>query len=128
MKRTLIVLSILALIGAVAAVAGAQIPADKEVLTFEHKLGNVTFEHATHAAMEGVTCQSCHHKTEGDAMPQSCVECHPKKVEKGSDEVKLQDAVHNQCWGCHQEKVDAGLKAGPVKGAKNCKQCHIKAK
>jgi hypothetical protein len=126
MKRTLIVMAILALIAAAAAVAGAQIPADKEVLEFEHKLGNVTFEHAKHAGYEGVTCVTCHHKTEGDAMPQACVECHPKKVEKGSEDLKLQDAVHNQWWSCHQEKIDAGLKGGPVKGAKNCKQCHIR--
>ena len=126
MKRFLIVLAILALVGAAAAIAAAQIPAGKEVLTFEHKLGNVTFEHATHAGLEGVECVTCHHKTEGDATPQACVECHPSKVEKDSDDIKLKDAVHDMCWGCHQEKVDAGLKGGPVKGAKSCKECHIK--
>ncbi len=106
-------------------VLAAEIPADKEVLTFDEKLGTVTFKHKEHADRIG-DCITCHHKLEGDALPQACTVCHMEKEVK-EEAPKLKDAVHNKCQGCHQEKADAGEKTGPLKGAKECKSCHIKA-
>ena len=105
-------------------VLAAEIPADKDVIVFEAKLGKMTFKHKEHSDRIG-DCTICHHKTEGDAVPQPCSACHmPKEVK--DEAPKLKTAVHDSCQGCHQEKVDAGEKAGPVKGAKECKKCHIK--
>lgn len=125
MKKSLIgLITLLALTGII--VMAAEIPADKDVLTFDAKLGTVTFKHAEHAGRIG-DCTTCHHKTEGDAIPQACSTCHmPKEVK--DEAPKLKTAVHDNCQGCHQEKIDAGEKAGPVKGAKECKKCHIKEK
>lgn len=103
-------------------VMAAEIPAGKEVLTFEGKLGKVTFKHTEHADRIG-DCVICHHKTEGDATPKLCSECHMEKEEKDGAP-KLKDAVHDNCQGCHQEKADAGEATGPLK--KKCKECHIK--
>jgi len=117
-------ITLLALTGII--VMAAEIPADKEVLTFDSKLGKVTFKHAEHAGRIG-DCTTCHHKVEGDAVPQACSACHmPKEIK--DEAPKLKTAVHDNCQGCHQEKLDAGEEAGPVKGAKECKKCHIKEK
>ncbi|NJN63670.1 MAG: cytochrome c3 family protein [Acidobacteria bacterium] len=124
-KRGLVVLSVLSIV--VLALA-AEIPADKQVLTYDVKLGKVTFEHGKHAGFEGVACVDCHHKTEGAAVPEKCGACHPAKVDPAKPDVpKLQDAVHGNCWECHQKNADGGKKHGPLKGAKNCKECHVKA-
>lgn len=122
-RRILIAVLAAAVVGAFA-LAAAQIPEGKQVLKFETKMGTVTFEHAKHAGFEGVTCVTCHHKTKEGETPKACSECHAKKPQ--DDTPKLQKAVHDRCWGCHQEKADAGAKHGPVKGAKNCKKCHVK--
>ena len=123
LKRTLIVLiALLALTGII--VMAAEIPADKEVITFDAKMGKMTFTHKEHADRIG-DCTTCHHKVVGDAVPQPCSACHmPKEIK--DEAPKLKTAVHDNCQGCHQEKVDAGEEAGPVKGAKECKKCHIK--
>ena len=123
MKRALF--SLIALIALTSVfVLAAEIPAEKEVITFEAKLGTVTFKHAEHAGRIG-DCTTCHHKMEGDAAPQPCSACHMEKEEKDGAP-KLKDAVHDNCQGCHQEKADAGEKSGPVGGANECKKCHIK--
>ena len=124
MKKSLI--SLIALLALTSIfVLAADIPAEKETITFDAKLGTVTFKHAEHAGRIG-DCTTCHHKTEGDAVPEACSKCHmPKEVK--DEAPKLKTAVHNRCQGCHQEKLDAGEKSGPVKGAKECKKCHIKA-
>lgn len=122
MKKTLSLLALLALVSVL--VMAADIPADKDVLTFEAKMGKVTFSHKDHAEKIG-DCVSCHHKTEGDAVPKLCSECHPPDAAK-DDAPKLKDAVHKNCQGCHQEKADAGEATGPLK--KKCKECHIKEK
>jgi mono/diheme cytochrome c family protein len=121
-KKTLSLVAFLALVSVL--VMAAEIPADKDVLTFDAKMGTVTFKHASHASRIG-DCVTCHHKTEGDAVPQLCSECHmPKEVK--DEAPKLKDAVHQNCQGCHQEKADAGEATGPLK--KKCKECHIKEK
>jgi hypothetical protein len=124
LKKSLFILIALLALTSILVIA-AEIPADKEVLTFEAKMGTVTFKHKEHADRIG-DCTKCHHKTEGDAVPQACTVCHMEKEVK-DEAPKLKDAVHNNCQDCHQEKVDAGEKAGPLKGAKECKNCHIKA-
>ncbi|RMF73226.1 MAG: hypothetical protein D6738_09420 [Acidobacteria bacterium] len=122
MARRILIAALAAAIVGAFALAAAQIPEDKQVLKLETKMGTVTFEHAKHAGFEGVECQTCHHTFKGEGLPQACGECHGKK----DDAPKLQKAVHARCWGCHQEKADAGAKHGPLKGAKNCKKCHVK--
>jgi hypothetical protein len=121
-KPVIALVALVALTGII--VLAAEIPADKEVIVFEAKLGKMTFKHSEHADRIG-DCTTCHHKVEGDAVPQPCSACHMPKEEKDGAP-KLKNAVHDSCQGCHQEKVDAGEKAGPVKGAKECKKCHIK--
>lgn len=122
MKKLALPVTLIALVGFLA--LAAEIPADKDVLTFQGKLGNVTFKHKEHAT-KGVTCVTCHHKTEGEAVPEPCSKCHMPDVEK-EKAPKLKDAVHKTCQECHQKKIDAGEKAGPGKGAKECKGCHVK--
>lgn len=120
MKKALSFLALLALVSVL--VMAAEIPADKDVLSFDAKLGKVTFTHKEHAVRIG-DCVTCHHKTEGDTVPQLCSSCH--LANEAKDEApKLKDAVHANCQGCHQEKADAGEAAGPLK--KKCKECHIK--
>ena len=124
MARRILIAVLATMIVGMFALAAAQVPEGKEVLKFETKMGTVTFEHAKHSGFEGVECATCHHTFEGEGLPQACSECHAKKATEKAP--KLQKAVHDTCWGCHQEKADAGEKHGPVKGAKNCKQCHVK--
>jgi hypothetical protein len=121
-----IVVAVLVAFVATMLVLAAQVPEGTEVLTFEHKLGNVTFQHAMHAGLEGVECQTCHHTSEAGETPEKCSACHLSKPPEGEEAPKLFKAVHDQCWGCHQEKVDAGMDSGPLKGAKNCKECHVR--
>ena len=47
-------------------VTGAEIPADKEIIVFPGKLGDVTFKHKLHSTLENVggvekvQCSTCH--------------------------------------------------------------------
>ena len=127
MKKLLVLLTLIALASLWA--WAADIPAEKDVIKFEAKLGVMTFKHKEHAERIG-DCMSCHHKTEGDATPKACSECHDKKEVK-DEAPKLKDAVHKNCWGCHQKLRDEGKDAGPIKKWEKkpeCKKCHIKAK
>jgi len=72
--------------------------APKGPKVLEAKQGNVTFDHANHAA---VKCDVCHGEGEPKAMG---------KMEK--------DVAHKMCQGCHKEQ-----KKGPQK----CADCHKKA-
>ena len=107
--------------------ATAEIPDDKAVLTFETKMGTVTFNHSLHATVRGIECQSCHHThKEGEAI-KGCPECHKKtESEVAGFSVlapKNKDAFHNKCKGCHQYTMkELQQPAGPTK----CKLCHIK--
>ncbi len=124
MKKTLIGLFVLFALTSIIVLA-TEIPEGKEVFTFDAKLGTVTFKHAEHAERIG-NCTQCHHKFEGEDLPKACSTCHdPKEIV--NEAPKLKNAMHDNCQGCHQEKIDAGEKAGPVKGAKECKKCHIKS-
>jgi predicted CXXCH cytochrome family protein len=122
-KKTLVVVGLLALVSVGALVIAGEVPADKAEIKFDTKMGTVTFPHKVHSGLEGVSCTSCHHTLKEGATPQACSSCHDPKMEKDGAP-KLKDAVHNNCYGCHQEKADAGMKSGPLK--KDCKACHVK--
>jgi hypothetical protein len=118
--------------GAVA-LAAAEIPQDKAVITFTGKLGTVTFNHQHHAELvdvggvSKVECSTCHHKTEAGDTPQPCEECHAKKDgEKMENAPNIKDAYHLRCRGCHKYTMEEmGKEAGPDK---KCKLCHVKEK
>lgn len=109
--------------------AGATIPDDKAVITFETKIGVVTFNHALHATVRSIECASCHHTyTEGEPIKR-CTECHKKKAAQVEGfsvlAPKNKKAFHNKCKGCHKYTLEELEKpAGPTK----CKLCHIKNK
>ena len=108
-------------------VMAAEIPAGKEVITFESKKGTVTFQHSLHATVRGIECNSCHHTHEGNEPVKKCSECHKKKKSKvpGFSVMapKTSKAYHNKCKGCHKYTLEELEKpAGPTK----CKLCHIK--
>lgn len=87
----------------------AEVP---EVIVFESKKGNVTFNHSMHS--KGFACTDCHHKMEEGSTPKSCKECHENTFQarhgKGST---------YSCVGCHKE-VGAGPSYTP------CSGCHKK--
>lgn len=127
MKKVLVLVSLIALASIWA--WAADIPADKDVIKFEAKVGVATFNHKEHAE-RGIDCVTCHHKTEGDATPEACGKCHDKKEVK-EEAPKLKDAVHKTCWDCHTKLREEGKDAGPVKKWEKkaeCKKCHIKPK
>lgn len=123
MKKMLVVLFVFGLVGAWA-LAGS-IPAGKETIKFEAKMGAVSFPHKAHAD-KGVSCVTCHHTSKEGEAPKGCGSegCHDAKEAKGKA-AKLADAVHKNCWDCHDKTAAAGKKSGPVK--KDCKVCHVKA-
>lgn len=98
------------------------IPADKEVVQFETKLGVVTFLHKMHADFKVTECTTCHHTLKAEAETvKACHECHGSKE---GDAPKVKTAFHSTCIGCHEYTVAHGDKAGPLE--KKCKLCHVK--
>ena len=111
-------------------VAGSEIPADKNVIVFPGKTGDVTFNHKLHAGLENVggvdkvECGTCHHTYEGEGAVKACGECHVrKKSESAADTPVLKKAFHYRCRGCHKYTMEEGKPAGPDK---KCKLCHVK--
>ena len=109
--------------------AAGAIPDDKQVITFENKMGVVTFNHGLHATVRGIECQSCHHTHEEGQPIKRCSECHKKKEAKVEGlsvmAPKTSKAYHDKCRGCHKYTLEELQKtAGPTK----CKLCHIKGK
>jgi hypothetical protein len=85
----------------------------------------VRFTHKDHAALDGVSCLTCHHDfkngknildpgrlTPGDPSTQ-CATCHvgPRDLQMG---------FHQLCITCH----DAEKKKGRVTGPRTCGECH----
>jgi len=100
-----------------------EIPADKNIIQFDTKIGTVTFLHQMHAELSITECSTCHHKIQPeDTTVQACHECHKKDSQEPP---KAKTAFHTRCTGCHQYTVDGGDNAGPVR--KKCKLCHVKA-
>ena len=98
------------------------IPADQDVISFETKLGVVTFQHKKHAELSQTECSTCHHKLQPeDTSVKACHACHGADV---ADAPKVKTAFHTTCIGCHEYTVKQGEEAGPLK--KKCKLCHVK--
>ena len=89
-----------------------------EVIKLEARQGVVTFSHAKHAALEGLTCKTCHHEMKGETVEKKCSDCHKKKAQNNTPTMK--NAAHKQCRGCHKQ-----IKKGPTS---KCKECHVKVK
>ena len=113
-------------------VVGSEIPADKNVIVFPGKLGDVTFNHKLHSGLqdvgglEKVECSTCHHTYEGEGAVKTCGDCHvrsKKSVTEGTPDLKK--AFHFRCRSCHKYTMEQGTKAGPDK---MCKLCHVKSK
>ena len=107
--------------------AAETIPDDKAVIVFESKKGNVTFNHALHATVRSIECESCHHTHEEGKPIKPCGECHKKREAKVEGfsvlAPKNSKAYHDKCKGCHKYTLEELEKpAGPTK----CKLCHIK--
>jgi len=129
--RYLVVLFILLLPVSFAAV-GSEIPADKGVIVFPGKTGNVTFNHKLHSGLtnvggvEKVECSTCHHTYEGEGLPKACGECHVRKKSDSTADTPIRKKVfHLRCRGCHKYTMEEGKHAGPDK---KCKLCHVKSK
>lgn len=118
MRKVALLVAGLFLVGVCA--MAADIPAGKEVIKFDSKMGTVTFQHKAHVDM-GAKCEDCHHAVKGEAKS-NCAACHDAKEAKGN-EPKLADAIHKTCKGCHEKTVAAGKKAP----GKECKSCHVKS-
>jgi hypothetical protein len=75
----------------------------------------VRFTHAGHQWLEGVTCLSCHHSSEGgeDPVLAACASCHTTPR-------ALQAAFHLSCITCH----DAEKRKGRITGPRTCGECH----
>jgi c(7)-type cytochrome triheme protein len=97
--------------------------------TFKEKSRTpVTFPHANHMTLEGVSCTDCHHRFEKgknilDASELTeknksilCGSCHKGKS-------NLETAYHHQCIGCHD-----GKKRGKPAGPRMCGECHKRNK
>lgn len=127
--RILVILSIFLLPISFSAHA-SEIPADKNVIVFPGKIGDVTFNHKLHSTLENVggvekvECSTCHHTYEGEGAVKACSNCHvkSKKADPASPPV-LKEAFHYRCRSCHKYTIEQGKKAGPDK---QCKLCHVK--
>ena len=129
--RNLVILSIV-LLSVSFAVVGSEIPADKNVIVFPGKLGDVTFNHKLHSGLENVggvekvECSTCHHSYEGEGAVKACSNCHVRtKKADPAGAPNLKKAFHFRCRNCHKYTMEQGKKAGPDK---KCKLCHVKSK
>ena len=129
--RNLVILSIV-LLSVSFAVVGSEIPADKNVIVFPGKLGDVTFNHKLHSGLENVggvekvECSTCHHTHEGEGAVKACSDCHVRtKKADPAGAPNLKKAFHFRCRNCHKYTMEHGKKAGPDK---KCKLCHVKSK
>ena len=122
MRRLFILLAWLACLPLTVAAHDLTIPADKEIIEFDTKLGTVTFLHKMHADLKATECDTCHHMLKPeDETVKACHECHGSK---DGEAPKVKTAFHSTCIGCHEYTVAHGEEAGPQK--KKCKLCHVK--
>jgi hypothetical protein len=130
MSRRLVMFRVAAALFLALAVPAFADPPDVIILSKPGVFGSlsrspVRFPHGSHAALEGVSCLTCHHDfkngknvldpgqlTPGDPSTQ-CTTCHvgPWALEKG---------FHQLCITCH----DAEKKKGRVTGPRTCGECH----
>lgn len=109
MRVLIAMIACVCLMAAAVVLAGeAEAPAE---MVFEAKTGNVTFDHAGHAAKANDDCTVCHDKLfkkeRGDLN-------FKKGMHKPAEKAKI------SCGACHH----AGGEAFETKG--NCKKCHVK--
>ena len=122
----------IALLSTAFTVIASEIPADKHIIVFPGKLGDVTFNHKLHSGLENVggvekvECSTCHHTYEGEGAVKPCRDCHVSgKKDASSKAPDLKKAFHFRCRECHKYTMEQGKHAGPDK---KCKLCHIKSK
>lgn len=118
------------LLAAAFTVAGTEIPANKHVIVFPGKLGDVTFNHQLHSTLEqvgglkNVECSTCHHTYEGEGAIKPCTDCHIRGKRAAKEETPdLRKAFHYRCRSCHKYTMEQGKHAGPNR---KCKLFHIK--
>lgn len=122
MRKFFMLLTGLLCLSGVALAGECVIPADKEIIHFETKLGTVTFLHKMHADLSITECTTCHHTLQpDDDRVKACHECHGKE---GTGAPEIKTAFHSTCAGCHEYTVAHGEEAGPL--PKKCKLCHVK--
>jgi hypothetical protein len=124
-KRTLIIYTLIILLGCIVAVMSGYSQEDVTTVedsAFENKMRpGVPFLHDQHNEQAEIyECSTCHHVYEDGKLVeydssegQECSECHT--IDKGDNPIPLVNIYHLQCKGCHQEK-----KAGPIM----CSECH----
>ena len=97
------------------------------------KKGPVKLTHKEHNVKFKVACADCHHVykdgknvwKEGDQV-EKCSTCHdPKKKNKKTKAMKLQNSYHKNCKNCHKALKKEGKPTGPYK---KCNGCHEKRK
>ena len=97
------------------------------------KKGSVKLSHKKHNVDYKITCADCHHVykdgknvwKDGDTV-EKCSACHdPKKKNKKTKAMKLQNAYHKNCKNCHKALKKEGKPTGPFK---KCNGCHEKKK
>ena len=122
----------IALLSIAFTVVGGEIPADKNIIVFPGKLGDVTFNHKLHSGLENVggvekvECSTCHHTYEGEGAVKACSDCHVRgKKADPAGAPDLKKAFHFRCRNCHKYTMEQGKHAGPDK---KCKLCHVKSK
>lgn len=104
MKKSLLLLAVLLVVGVTAAVA---VPPGKTLSFDKSALGNVEFSGAVHKGA-GVSCKECHNK---DMFP---------KMKKGTVEITMKRIYAGElCGSCHN-----GDRAFEAK--KSCNRCHKK--
>jgi DnaJ-class molecular chaperone len=122
----------IALLSIAFTVVASEIPADKNIIVFPGKIGDVTFNHKLHSGLENVggvekvECSTCHHTYEGEGAVKPCGDCHVRGKKQASSEAPdLKKAFHFRCRECHKYTMEQGKHAGPDK---KCKLCHVKSK
>ncbi len=127
MKKNLSVFAMLAIVGLVAAVAVAGVPANQapETITINEaaaKKGPVEFPHKAHFAV--TACTTCHHTQEGLTADstmevEKCSACHlhPESAETPDmSQMSLKkNPFHALCIDCHKKEA---------KGPTKCNDCH----
>lgn len=89
----------------------AQKPAPDHI-TFQSKMGNVSFDHPAHVKRANGDCKACHDKL----FPQSEAPINYKAAMH-----KTAEAAKTSCGGCHNPGGAAFATTG------NCAKCHVKS-
>jgi len=100
------------------------------ILKGNNPMGNVKFNHTTHAKLVGDKCETCHHASKPEkaakAPQENCQGCHTTAATapmKTTAKLAFHDAMAKKgiCADCHIKEAAAGKKA-PLK----CPDCHKK--